>query len=264
MAEKNIDFQMVGRLILVMDIEALTGLHIGSSGGSLEIGGMDNPVIRNPISEQPYIPGSSLRGKMRSQLEKLLGVEQNRRVGQAKIHVCDTAGSYATCSVCQIFGLPGEDWVDAPTRLIVRDVPMTLESEEILLKAHTDAAYTEVKTEVAIDRITSKAAPRNIERVPAGAVFGPAELVFSIFKQTDLDNFKFVLDALQLVEDDYLGGSGSRGSGKVAFTNLNLIARDNVDYSQTHAIGSYHKVDDATTAFSDIRAKSQALLFKGA
>lgn len=259
MANNQKQFQMLGRIIIEMKIEALTGLHIGGSGGSLEIGGMDNPVIRNAITEQPYIPGSSLRGKMRSQLEKLLGCAQNQRVGQATIHVCKR-DTYQDCVVCQIFGMPGEDWVDAPTRLIVRDIALTTESEALLMKAHTDAAYTEVKTEVAIDRITSKAAPRNIERVPAGAEFGPAEMVFSIFKESDLGNFKYVLDALQLVEDDYLGGSGSRGSGKVIFKSLDLQFRNSSDYSTAHPVGMYDGVNQATSAFSEIQAAVKSLL----
>lgn len=259
MANQNNELKMQGRFILTMDIKALTGLHIGGSGGSLEIGGMDNPVIRNAITEQPYIPGSSLRGKMRSQLEKLLCSPQNRRVGQAKIHVC-TKDTYGSCVVCQIFGLPGEDWVDAPTRLIVRDVALHPESETILSKAHTDAAYTEVKTEVAIDRITSKAAPRNIERVPAGAIFGPAEMVFSIFKAKDVANFKYVLDALQLVEDDYLGGSGSRGSGKINFINLDLKIRNSMEYAEAHSIGTYTGINQATADYENIKAKTQKLI----
>jgi len=80
--------------------------------------------------------------------------------------------------------------------------------------------------------VTSAATPRTMERVPAGAVFGPAELVFSLYEEADYGRFKVVVDALQLVEDDYLGGSGSRGSGKVRFSQLKVAARAAGEYSR--------------------------------
>ena len=59
---------------LTGQIELLSGLHIGSGNTEIHIGGTDNPVITNPITQQPYIPGSSIKGKMRSLLEWHLGV----------------------------------------------------------------------------------------------------------------------------------------------------------------------------------------------
>jgi CRISPR-associated protein Csm3 len=114
---------------------------------------------------------------------------------------------------------------DAPTRLMVRDIPLDTSS-----LPETVVDYTEVKWEAAIDRVTSAASPRQMERVPAGAVFAPMEIVFSIYSAEDIKRFANVLTGLQLVEDDYLGGQGSRGSGKVRFEALHLILRGGKDY----------------------------------
>ena len=226
--------RLLGRIILSASIQTSSGLHIGGSGNGLEIGDIDKIVIRNPITRQPYIPGSSLRGKMRSLTEKVNGLPMNTRVGNAKIHTCQSASEYQAnggCKVCSVFGVPAERGVDAPTRLLVRDVNLTTDSIVKLQSAHTDMPFTEIKTEVAIDRITSAANPRTLERVPAGVEFGPAELVFSLYSFEDVERFKTIVEALQLVEDDYLGGAGSRGSGKVNFTNISLKGRRGTDYT---------------------------------
>jgi CRISPR-associated protein Csm3 len=228
------DIKLCGRVFIHATVQALTGLHIGGSSAGMEIGGLDNSIIRDPLTSRPYIPGSSLRGKMRSQLEKTLGLRQNNSVGQVKIHTCKTSTEYnqnGGCPVCHVFGVPGEVEATGPTLLIVRDALLSDQSAVLLQKAHTDFAFSELKTEVAIDRVTSQASPRTIERVPAGAEFGPVEMVFSIYSDADADRLKYVIDGLQLIEDDYLGGYGSRGSGKVAFKNLQLSARRSDQYT---------------------------------
>jgi len=246
------EIKLIGRLIMEMKIEVITGLHIGGSAGDLEIGGVDNPVIRNVITQEPYIPGSSLKGKIRSQLEKALGLKQNTDIGQARIHTCKSTAEYENCDVCQIFGAPGETEASYPTRLIVRDVRMTPGSVEELKKANTDMAFTELKTEVAIDRVTSAASPRNIERVPAGTVFGPSEIVFSVFDTGDGKLFKRLLEGLLLVEDDYLGGSGSRGSGKVVFREIHLEGRSTKAYSHPIDFGEFESIQELTEKFETI------------
>lgn len=244
-----------GRIFITCNIQALTGLHIGGSSTGLEIGGVDNTVIRDPFSGAPYIPGSSLRGKMRSQLEKTLGLSQNNRIGQVTIHTCKLPEEYdrnGGCPVCHIFGVLGEVKATGPTLLVVRDVPLSKESKEILSRARTDLAYTELKTEVAIDRVTSAASPRTLERVPAGAVFGPAELVFSIYQPADFDRLHHVVDGLQLLEDDYLGGYGSRGSGKVRFQNITVTARASRQYSTLQTFRSFENLQEMETAFAEM------------
>jgi len=227
MAEDQI-IKLHGRIILNGEIEALTGLHIGGSPGALAIGGVDLPVIRNPVDQRPYIPGSSLKGKMRSLWEKVKGVKQNRSIGKGvSIHACEAKPDYEKCPVCQIYGTLGQSDAAFPTRIVVRDVPLNAAS---LAEAKTDLPFSEVKWEAAIDRVTSAATPRQIERVPAGARFDGMQIVFNIYAQDDLTRFFDVLTALQLVEDDYLGGHGSRGSGRVAFKKLRLYSKRADDY----------------------------------
>ncbi len=236
-----------GKVIVTGAIEALTGLHIGGAAAGLDIGGIDNPVIRHPVTREPYIPGSSLRGKMRALLERHLGLQANkfiqRREPVVRVHECEEEDHYLNCPSCQIFGVtPGDqraNWTKLrPSRLLVRDVLLSSEHEATrrLREAKTDLPYTEVKWEAAIDRITAAAVPRQNERVPAGAVFHPFELVYSIFDlngsgaQTDTSWLIHIFKAMELLEDDYLGGYGSRGAGKVRFTDLKVIFKSRQYY----------------------------------
>ncbi|MFQ6118439.1 MAG: type III-A CRISPR-associated RAMP protein Csm3 [Methanosarcinales archaeon] len=216
-----------GKIIIIGEIRAETGLHIGGSTVGLDIGGVDNAVIRDKITDQPYIPGSSLKGKMRSLLEKATGKEPNTDVGKVKIHQCKSKEDFANCKVCKIFGLPGEKPFSQPTRLFVRD--SFLSDPESLEKADTDLPYTEVKFENVIDRITSAANPRQTERVPAGAKFG-FEFIYNVFNEEDKNNLKYVFEAMNLLEHDYLGGQGSRGYGKIKFSNIKILWNSRNDY----------------------------------
>ena len=227
---------LYGRIFVRGDIRAITGLHIGRGKEALEIGGVDNPVVRDPLTNRPYIPGSSLKGKMRSLWEKMTGAEQNSLIGRTKgkevrIHVCADLGAYQDCPVCPIYGVPGDKGSSNPTRLVVRDVLLSkTEAKRLEDEAHTDIPYTEVKWEAAIDRVTSAATPRPMERVPADTRFEGMEIVFSVYDPNDLERFVHVLEAMQLLQDDYLGGLGSRGSGKVVFENLSISVRSRQDY----------------------------------
>ncbi|OQX61760.1 MAG: type III-A CRISPR-associated RAMP protein Csm3 [Anaerolinea sp. 4484_236] len=261
------DIQLYGRIFITANIEAVTGLHIGGSGAGLEIGGIDNEVIRNPLNNQPYIPGSSLRGKMRSQTERVLGSIQNTTIGKnVEIHTCQEKEDFTAnggCPICHIFGLPGERDFSEPGRLLVRDVALTAESIDKMNKAKTDLPFAELKTEVAIDRVTSAATPRTLERVPAGAVFGPAELVFCIYDEADFTRLEHVLNAMQLVEDDYLGGSGSRGSGKVKFSNVKITARSGKQYGTEHLFEdgkAFDAVQDVIKLFDALNKWAQEII----
>jgi len=238
MAEESKSIKLHGRIILEGRIAALTGLHIGGSPGALAIGGVDLPVIRNPLDQTPYIPGSSLKGKMRSLWEKSTGARQNQSIGKGvSIHACKTKSDYDICRVCQIYGSLGQSDASFPTRILVRDVSLNKKSLEA---AKTDLPYSEVKWEAAIDRVTSAATPRQIERVPAGAIFDNMQIVFNVYNAGDRARFLDVLTALALVEDDYLGGHGSRGSGRVSFQGLTLICKSTADYQngQCQAFGN--------------------------
>jgi len=253
--------KLEGRIFIDFEIAAQTGLHIGGSDTGIEIGGVDKTVIRDPLSNRPYIPGSSLRGKMRSLLEKYRGLPQNQRIGRGRIHSCQRGerSEYRECDVCQIFGVPGEIEFGAPTRLVVRDVPMTDNSARAL-QERTDLPYTETKTEVSIDRVTSAANPRQIERVPAGAVFGRARLVYSVYAgsgcdpRADIRRLGTVVEALQLLEDDYLGGQGSRGYGQVTLNGITLSERR--DYSKpVMDLSSYASVDELAADLRPLEAE---------
>lgn len=222
---------LYGRVFIAGSIRLLSGLHIGAGKEELQIGGIDNAVLRDPLTTRPYVPGSSLKGKMRSLWEKANGAPQNhyisRRPPLVRLHVCHDRA----CRVCPVFGVPGDQQSFNPTRLVVRDVQLDeAVTQQIDLAARTDQTYTEVKYEAAIDRITSAAVPRPMERVPAGASFGPMEMVFSIYDEGDFQRVPDVFRAMQLLEDDYLGGLGSRGSGKIAFQGLQISCRSCANY----------------------------------
>ena len=233
---------LTGKVLITGDIETVTGLHIGGASAGLDIGGIDNPMIRHPVSREPYIPGSSLRGKMRALLDRHLGKEANKGMSPSvHIHECVSEKAYGTCAVCQIFGVtPGDQrrqWTSLkPGRLIVRDVRLANESAEKLRLAKTDMPFAEVKWEAVIDRITSAAVPRQNERVPAGAVFAPFEFVYSLYDldgagcQADIDWLRSVFQAMEMLEDDYLGGYGSRGTGKIRFCNLAVTFKPKAYY----------------------------------
>ncbi len=177
--------KLVGKLILSGELHCETGLHIGAGKGSLEIGGADNPVVKDAFG-LPYIPGSSLRGKVRSLLENALGLTSpaelvylSKRKGQeVRIHQSDRPDD----EICLLFGRsPGrmervqgdalESKSASPARLTVYDAPLDLDSITPQMRENLDDEITEVKSENAIDRITSQANPRTLERVPAGARF---------------------------------------------------------------------------------------------
>lgn len=213
---------LLGKVTISGTLECLTGLHIGASRENMEIGAIDLPVVRDPITREPYIPGSSLKGKMRSLLEKSLGKEANRNIATkenpVKIHVCDDAPNAFNCEICRIFGSTGKEGSkNFPARLIVRDLKLTDESRGKLGEIDTGLQYTEWKFENAIDRITSAANPRQIERVPRGAEF-IFEFIYNVEHASQMDaDLKNLKLAIDLVEADALGGHGSRGYGQVKF-----------------------------------------------
>ena len=196
-------------------ITLMTGTRIGGDSGEIEIGGNDNPIVRNPRNGEPYIPGSSIKGKMRSLFEWLSGdIEKS-----GDIHQCDKDD----CSTCRIFGRGAAKSANVgPTRLVVRDAYLGDESKKELIKMkERKGTDTEMKYENTINRITSKAMPRNVERIPAGISFD-FEMTYKIFDiddngMVDINNLEKVKKALKLVELDGIGGGVSRGNGQIKF-----------------------------------------------
>lgn len=194
------EIKLKKKIIYTGTIVLKTGLHIGGTNTALNIGGPDKFVVRNPITQLPYIPGSSLKGKMRSLIELAYGETDN---GSVTKDPNTKAG--------KLFGLSSDIENGHPSRIIVRDGELK-NPEEL---SNTDLLYTESKTEVTINRITAKAMPRTFERVPAGAKFN-LEMVLNVFDGDDEDELKDTIKkAIELLEDDYLGGNGSRGYGQV-------------------------------------------------
>jgi len=234
------ELKLIGKLILEGEMHCETGLHVGAGKGSLEIGGSDNPVVKDSAG-RPYVPGSTLRGRIRSLLEQATGmavpselVYISKRKGQeVRIHQSDRPDD----EICILFGRSsGEGSNASPARLSVFDAPLDLDSITQQMRETLDDELTEVKSENAIDRITSQANPRTIERVPAGARFR-VRFVIDMLCEEDAPLAGMLIQGLRLLEDDALGGGGSRGSGRVRFAKLSLNWR-NKDY---YAKGSEQK-----------------------
>ncbi len=199
-----------------------SGLHIGSGNMEMHIGGTDSPVIKHPHTLEPYIPGSSLKGKVRSLLEMESGlmIHTKGSVVSAKI-LKDLSGNERgqAEAIIKIFGSGGDDKGEetglGPTRVSFADCYL---DEEWKKKAQANRwQLTEVKSENSIDRIKGTAAnPRFIERVPEGTQF-EFRLSFKVLDEGDERLFDLLLEGLKLLELDAIGGSGSRGYGRIAF-----------------------------------------------
>lgn len=223
--------KLVKKIIYTGNLVVKTGLHIGGTNAALNIGGPDKFVVRNPLTNIPYIPGSSLKGKMRALLEIALGETSG---GNVSNDINTKSGA--------LFGVAADaaSGQSQPSRLIVRDAEMATDKDsDEELKAYglsrgmlpdysnTDLPYTESKTEVSINRITAKSNPRTFERVPAGAQF-KIQLILNVFDGDDEEEQKRSLRrAIALLHDDYLGGQGSRGYGQVEinFTNAEGVSK---------------------------------------
>ena len=195
-----------GKLIISGQIELLTGLHIGS-GGQNGIGLVDSPVIRHPVTNEPYIPGSSLKGRLRYSLDRISGIDSDK--------------------VNKLFGtVPNNQKERSTSRIYVRDAHLSLDDKS--------KNITEIKYENAISRITgttdkSKGGLRQIERIVAGTKFN-----FELVLVLENDNEQCLIDinsCLKFLEDEYLGASGSRGYGKVKFHFKNLVYKSLASYS---------------------------------
>jgi len=215
--------QITGTLVLK------TGLHIGGGDTEMHIGGVDNQVVKDPLSSLPYIPGSSLKGKIRSLLEWKLGLvlaSDGHPYSFKHLNISEIDSDAG--NLLRLFGGAPDKDVDeqirkiGPTRLAFWDCPINQEWKEQTLKT-LDARYqlaTEVKSENSINRIAGVADnPRFTERVIAGTHF---DFRLNLKVLNDEDLMPLLLQGLTLLEADSLGGAGSRGYGKIEFHNLKL------------------------------------------
>ncbi|MFY9499948.1 MAG: type III-A CRISPR-associated RAMP protein Csm3 [bacterium] len=229
--------KLFGKILISGLIHCRTGLHIGASRETMEIGGVDGPVIRDPLTREPYIPGSSIKGRLRSLAEKKAfagkdftetSLDQffNKRVDRVRHHECNDVH----CPVCRLFGTSQDKTVpqNRPARLFVEDAALTVESKRLLEEIDTGLYLTELKFENTLDRLTAAATPRQLERVPRGTRFN-FQLIYNLDEpltespvRGDLEE---IFSLLQLLNDDVLGGSGSRGSGRVELEELEVRYR---------------------------------------
>ena len=235
------DLYLKGILDIDMILECLTGLRIGASGETFEIGGLENIVVKDPVTRKPYIPGSSLKGAMRAHYELYSRKPINKVVSSSsekppiKIHMCNDGD----CEICRVFGRTpehiqlnekGDPDMVYTTRLKVDDGYPTEETEKEIWNIYCSDGV-EIKSENVLDRLTSKAMPRQVERVPAKSKFN-IRMSYKIFDKKDVENVKVIFQALKLVEDDYLGGYGSRGYGRVRFKNITLTLKTREYYDK--------------------------------
>ena len=218
---------LIKKIKIETTIELLTGLHIGGSKENVEIGGIDLPVIKLATKDnQPYIPGSSLKGKMRCLLEQANGITKHGDIGN------DNG------TIRQLFGYSEGNKDAQPSRLIVRDAMLTSESKAMLEESdNLDMPFTENKFENTIDRVKGIAgSPRQIERVPAGAEFN-AEFVINILGDDNEEKamLKTFKDGIALIANDYIGGNGSRGYGQIIFKNWKATQFENPDWTKEKA-----------------------------
>lgn len=220
-------FAFKGKYIVLADIELITALHIGGTEEGFEIGGLDNPVIKDPMTGAPFIPGSSLKGKMRSLLEWAHDLVKDE-IKKDKQNNWQAGPTTKPNDVGIVFGIAAEalkgDTIPGPTRLTVCDAYPNQDQIETWEKSMGDGIFTELKTENTICRLTSAATPRPMERVPARSVF-KARFIFDIFEEDDFNRLKILSQGMRLLEDSALGGGGSRGSGRIRFKKIKIKAR---------------------------------------
>lgn len=199
---------MYTKIQIIGTIEVLTGMHIGGSSAFAAIGAVDSPVIKDVITGYPMIPGSSLKGKMRT----LLAKAYNESVANNPNQDCER--------IKRVFGSAEKDNIRR-SRIQISDMILS-NADELRNKGLN--SKTEVKFENTINRATAVANPRQIERVVRGSEFD-LDILYEVDNMDDLyEDIELIADAFKMLQFDYLGGSGSRGYGKVKFTNLHAKA----------------------------------------
>ena len=203
---------MYGKIEITGEIEVITGMHIGGSSEFSAIGAVDNAIVKDPINHYPMIPGSSLKGKMRTLLARTYNENYFTK------HDSDDA------RIKRLFGAANSDTA-MPSRLIFSDAFLTEESRQEILDSGA-MSVTEVKFENTINRLTGVANPRQMERAVRGCRF-PLSVVYEVITDNSElasaeveEDFKVIVEGLKLLQLDYIGGSGSRGYGKIRFKSL--------------------------------------------
>ena len=203
--------QRIEQFAINAKLNLLSGTRVGGSDDLLGIGTVDLTCIKNPVTRQPYLPGSSLKGRMRSELEKQLGQFGGRDGNQP----CGCG----QCMVCRVFGPhfnPRHNL--GPTRLIVRDALLVSGGE------------IETKTENIIDRKLGTALhPRQVERVVPDSVFD-FQVIINVLgldqncsyegKSGGLALYTIVRRGMQLLENSGIGSGVGKGYGRLHFVDI--------------------------------------------
>ena len=203
---------MIAKIEITGTIEAMTGIHIGGSSSFAAIGAVDSPVVRDAVTNQPMIPGSSLKGKMRS----LLSRQYSDSLMPVRIEDDDPR-------IKRLFGYAsdsgkGQKQTAHPGRLQFSD--MFLQNREEL--SSRDISTTEIKFENTINRLSAVANPRQIERAVRGTKDG-LDLIYNLESEEEAkEDFVLIRDGFRLLEHDYIGGSGSRGYGRIHFREISV------------------------------------------
>jgi CRISPR-associated protein Csm3 len=247
---------MLEKVFLRGTMTALTGLRVGGSEQGLDAAGLEHLVARHALLDEPYVPGSSLRGKIRCMLERLQGIAGP----PAGEHVAFGPAVDPGHPLVQLFGAAGKDGPGIPSRVLVRDALITPDSRRRLARLRGVLPMTETKAEVCIDRVSAAAAARTLERLPAGAELrfdlvlevraapevspegAPAALARLLEAQrasrTEANHWgrdedlRWLVTGLALLQDDAIGGHGSRGYGRVKIRLDPLTRRTRDDYLQ--------------------------------
>lgn len=200
--------QLLGKILIQAELTVETGLHIGGSNDYAPIGAVDSVFVRDPFTRQPIIPGSSVKGKMRTLLAK---ARNGARMVQNPVEDEKV--------VRRLFGATGEKQV-LLSRLQFSDLFINRKAERKFEKLDTDTYMGEVKFENTIERGTGTAMPRQIERVPRGTTFD-FRLIYNIENEEELnEDMEVLAQGFRLLQLDYLGGHGSRGYGRVSFSDF--------------------------------------------
>lgn len=191
---------MFGKLIIKCKIRVVTGLHIGGSDVFSFIGAVDSPVITDPLTQKPIIPGSSLKGKIRTLLSRI-NTEKRCEPNQDPE------------KIKRLFGSSDP----------VRHSRLQFSDAKVINSSKFDGiGLTEVKFENTISRVTSVANPRQIERVVSGVIFEEI-IIYNIENLDELEeDIENLSKGIQLLQLDYLGGHGSRGDGRVSFDSIEV------------------------------------------
>jgi CRISPR-associated protein Csm3 len=240
MENKNNTEKLIGKIIITGNITVKTGLAIGGNKSGIDIGGLDNPVIKT-YQGIPYIPGSSLKGKMRALIARVAGT---RNVSDDVSKMSDPKNEYR--HLATIFGFGANDANNkeksGEALLKVRDSYVENSCEKVVL--------TEEKTENQIDRVTGKANPRPIERVVHGTIF-KMEMCLDVYDENKSKEYlKLILLAINLLKQDYLGGGGTRGHGrvdidKIEYQYYEVIKKELEKHDKVDTIENIFKKDES-------------------